>query len=46
MTDFAGRPGELGWDMDTDGEYLYFTWWDEIGDIWVMDVAPDEDATR
>ena len=26
-----------------DGESLYFTWWDEIGDIWVMDV---EDATR
>jgi Tol biopolymer transport system component len=42
VTDLAGRPGELGWDMDTDNEYLYFTWFDETGDIWVMDVMQDE----
>ena len=24
----------------TDGRYLYFTWREDDGDIWVMDVAP------
>ncbi|HYT68168.1 MAG TPA: hypothetical protein VEL51_17195 [Vicinamibacterales bacterium] len=23
----------------TDGQYLYFNWRDDLGDIWVMDVA-------
>ena len=27
----------------TDGEYLYFTWGQELGDIWVMDVEWDEE---
>ena len=43
VTDFAGRPGRLGWDMDVDDEYFYFTWWEDVGDIWVMDVVTDED---
>ena len=42
MTQFEGRRGELGWDFDTDGEYLYFTWWEQRGDIWVMDVVTEE----
>ena len=42
LTDFAGRPGELGGlTLDTDGEYLYFTWQEDLGDIWVMDVVED-----
>ena len=25
--------------IDTDGEYVYFTWRDDVGDIWVVDAA-------
>ncbi len=25
----------------TDGSYLYFTWQDDLGDIWVMDVVQE-----
>ena len=38
LTDFVGRPGYLGSVDDTDGEYLYFTWNEDHGDLWVMDV--------
>jgi Tol biopolymer transport system component len=38
LTDFAGRPGYLGSLDDTDGEFLYFTWSEDHGDLWVMDV--------
>ncbi len=41
VTDLEGRRGDLGWDLATDGQYLYFTWGEDLGDIWVMDVAPD-----
>ena len=41
-TDFVGRPGELGWGLDSNGEYIYFTWWEHVGDIWVMDVVTGE----
>ena len=34
------RPGALA--FATDGEYLYFTWEETLGDIWVMDVVWDE----
>jgi len=40
LTDFAGRSGYLGSLNDTDGEFLYFTWNEDHGDIWVMDVEP------
>jgi Tol biopolymer transport system component len=40
LTDFVGRSGFLGAVNDTDGEYLYFTWNEDQGDIWVMDVEP------
>ena len=40
LTDFAGKPGRLGpYAIDTDGDYVYFTWRNDVGDIWVMDVA-------
>ena len=42
MTDLEGRSGTLGrLAIATDGEYLYFTWQEDLGDIWVMDVATD-----
>ena len=42
LMDLTGRPGELGrLTLDTDGEFLYFTWKEDLGDIWVMDVVTD-----
>jgi hypothetical protein len=38
VTDLTGRRGSLYFSLDTDGEYLYFTWRHDLGDIWVMDV--------
>ena len=43
MTDLVGRAGALGvYALATDGEWLYFTWQEDRGDIWVMDVVTDE----
>ncbi len=42
LTDFVGRPGYLGYLDDTDGQYLYFTWREDHGDLWVMDVERDD----
>jgi Tol biopolymer transport system component len=39
VTNLAGRrgmPGPLA--LATDGAYLYFTWDEDVGDLWVMDV--------
>ncbi len=34
------RRGHIGTEaFATDGRYLYFTWEDDLGDIWVMDVT-------
>lgn len=41
MTDLKGRSGTAGWSIATDGSYLYFTWWEYVGDIWVMDVITE-----
>ena len=38
LTDFVGKPGFLESLNDTDGEFLYFTWREDHGDLWVMDV--------
>ena len=43
VTDFTGRRGSIGWALATDGQYLYFTWEVDIGDLWVMDVAWSEE---
>jgi Tol biopolymer transport system component len=41
VTDLRGRRGALGaFALATDGRWLYFTWREDVGDIWVMDVAP------
>ena len=42
LTDFTGRSGRLGRDFATDGTYLYFTWQEHTGDIWVMDVEQED----
>ena len=39
VTDLVGRRGTLGWGVATDGYYLYFTWSEQTGDLWVMDAA-------
>ena len=42
VTDFSGRYGSLFWfSLATDGDYLYFTWEEDLGDIWVMDVVQE-----
>ena len=41
MTDLKGRYGSLRIQAVTDGRYLYFGWAEDLGDIWVMDVAAE-----
>ena len=44
ITDFAERRGNLSARaLATDGDYIYFTWEEDLGDIWVMDVEWNED---
>ena len=39
VANLAGRRGHIGFQPpSTDGRYLYFTWREDLGDIWVMDV--------
>ncbi|HET6495881.1 MAG TPA: hypothetical protein VFH61_11015, partial [Thermoleophilia bacterium] len=39
LTDFEDRRGTIGlYGLASDDKYLYFTWDEELGDIWVMDV--------
>ncbi len=42
LTDFVGKRGHLESLNDTDGEYLYFTWSEDHGDLWVMGVDQGE----
>jgi len=40
LTDFSGKRGSMAAGcLATDGKYLYFTWLQDAGDIWVMDVV-------
>jgi len=42
VADLAGRHGSLGWfSLATDGDYLYYIWEEDLGDIWVMDVVTE-----
>jgi Tol biopolymer transport system component len=42
LTELQGRRGTLGLvSLATDGQYLYFTWMEELGDLWVMDVVEE-----
>ena len=39
MTALAGRAGGIGtYGLAVDAHYIYFTWREDLGDIWVMDV--------
>ena len=41
LTKLEGRRGRLGYVYAADAHYLYFTWSEDDGDIWVMDVMMD-----
>lgn len=42
MTALSSRRGEPGsYALATDGSYLYFTWEENTGNIWVMDVVEE-----
>jgi Tol biopolymer transport system component len=39
LLDVKGRRGALGpYSTPTDGKYVYFTWNEDLGDLWVMNV--------
>jgi Tol biopolymer transport system component len=39
LTDFRGRRGSLGsFALAADEMYLYFTWEEDLGDLWITDV--------
>jgi Tol biopolymer transport system component/predicted Ser/Thr protein kinase len=45
VTDFSGQRGVLGpAALATDGQYIYFTWQEQTGDIWVMEVINESQS--
>jgi Tol biopolymer transport system component len=40
LTRLEGRRGLLGYSFAANARYLYFLWWEDDGDIWVMDAVP------
>jgi Tol biopolymer transport system component len=38
LTEFDGRSGFLQTSLATNGHELFFSWYEDLGDIWVMDV--------
>jgi Tol biopolymer transport system component len=45
MTVLGGRRGAMGC-MTTDGRNLFFTWEEDLGDLWVMDVVARNKGSR
>lgn len=40
LTDFSAKRGSMVLEcLATDGQFIYFTWREDAGDIWVMDVV-------
>ena len=39
VTDLAGRPGRTAPGIAVGAEVLYFSWGQDTGDLWVMDVV-------
>jgi tricorn protease-like protein len=39
LTSLGDRRGRLGGGFAVDGRYLCFTWLEDVGDLWVMEVA-------
>jgi Tol biopolymer transport system component len=42
LTTLEGMRGRLGYYFSADADYLYITWYEDEGDIWVMDVTNDD----
>ena len=42
-TNLGGRRCVLG-QFTSDDKYIYFLWGEDLGDIWVMELAMDESA--
>lgn len=40
LTDLKGRLGSLGNVIASDGRFLYFSWEEDLGDLWVADLKP------
>ena len=38
VTQLTGKRGYLGANIANDGKYVYFTWREDVSDIWMMDV--------
>jgi len=38
VTRLTGKRGVLGANIANDGKYLYFTWREDVSDIWMMEV--------
>ena len=44
MTELVGRQGRVSSTcLATDGQFLFFGWREDLGNIWVMDVVTDEE---
>ena len=45
VTDFSSRRGSVGGigALTSDAKYLYFTWEEPLGDLWVMDVVTEDE---
>ncbi len=42
VTDFTAKPGNIGiYGLAVSSEHIYFTWEEDLGDIWVMDVVQE-----
>jgi Tol biopolymer transport system component/tRNA A-37 threonylcarbamoyl transferase component Bud32 len=42
VVDLSGRRGGLGdYGSPTDGRFVYFTWNDDVGDLWTLELAAD-----
>jgi hypothetical protein len=46
LTRLDGRRGNLNYYFARDARSLYFTWREDEGDIWVMDVVPGSARTN
>ncbi len=44
LTKLDGQRGRHGSNFSTDARFLYFTWYEDDSDIWIMDVAPTGDS--
>ena len=43
LTKLAGQRGRLGYYFAADASSLFFTWYEDDSDIWVMDVGTSTD---